>query len=359
MSPEEATTLAAVIDKTHLPFRVKRIATQPGNKAVVEVEDEQTGYTLPIVSPEHWRRFASQSGNAGALDTFGETGTRVLGYLDQVIKKLETQRDDLLQQAEQFDERVRLVIAQKGDIEKAVAAVDSIGTFTSIAPQLRQPSTGREVTISEAGPTTVPDFLGDPPAIRVPATEPSPKRKKRPLAPIGKLPGNERRKTPSGETQKDWTLRQLEARGRIRVMDLAAELSPLLSVPKENLIKTISSLLSYEMKRNPQITRPSLGWYEYRRKTGPGGAAFLETNRYSAMALIGTASPTDELTGRLPRGPYAVREPLTPPQPAATTPQPDSPPPDDGGNIYSGADATPEPPVPTDTAEEHPDAGQV
>lgn len=210
MTAEEATALAALIDKTRLPVHVKRVT----DENIVEIQDDNTGYVLPIMSNEHWQQYAKQQGASSALDEFANAGVAIIAHLDGIINDLQKERDEYLLKAEQVDEMVRSYQSKRSTIETAIAAASPLSLPT--------PPTAQGVT----------------------APAPAIQRTKRPK----NMP-----------LQGEWIASRLHQDGRIKISILAVEMSRLYNMPKERASTNISGEMSRLMKSNPQIKRVAPG----------------------------------------------------------------------------------------------------
>ena len=215
LTQEEAINLASIIDKSQLPVHVKRVT----NDNIVEVQDDQTGYVLPIWSYDHWTQYARQAAGANSIDEFAGAGIALLARLDDTLNALKQERDLLLSQAEQVDTHVAELQSHRDVIEAAVKAVDNMAVtavFSSVSVQ--------------------------------PTAPPNPKRQLTP-------------KANSGVRQNDWVLARLHELGRVKVSLLAVEMIQHYALTKGEAIKRISGVMSRLLQINPQIKRVAPGEY--------------------------------------------------------------------------------------------------
>jgi len=214
MTSDEATCLAATIDKSHAPYSVKRVMVAHDTEAVVEVQDNETGYTTLIHNADHWRMFISQSGNAGAVDMFGEASTRLLAHLGDQIVKHKEERDRYMALAEQSDTHVQTLTAQRATIEKALEVVSVLDV--ELLPNA-------------------------------------------PLAPTKRKQGKPH-KLPGNQTQFDWVRGKLADNPQVRCKDLGDELASILGTNPKRMLQNVSSILSNLVKIG-EATRVSTGIY--------------------------------------------------------------------------------------------------
>ena len=211
MSPDEATQLASIIDQSHLPVHVKRVT----NEGVIEIQDDNTGYVLPILSHEHWKQYARQQGDSNAIDEFANAGLTLLSKLDDILSQMKAERESLLAQAETIDAQVTRYQSKRDAIEAAINAADAISLLATV----------RGVTVPPPAP---------------------PIQKRR-----------------EGAPKQDWVAKRLHHDGRVRVAQLADAMSAEFNLTRKEAIKAISGVLSRLMKINPHIQRVAVGEYIY------------------------------------------------------------------------------------------------
>jgi hypothetical protein len=214
MNADEATALAAKIDKSHLPVHVKQVTCN----GIVMIQDDNTGYTLPILSNEHWQQYAKQQGDSNAIDEFVGAGVSLMAQLETMIASLTTERDALMAQAEQVDNQITRLSNNKNVIEAAIMAVDNVSLNASL----------RGVTVA---PVTA-----------------SPKRRSRSFSSV---------------TQRNWVIEKLSTSEPVRVSTLADEWANHANVSREQAIKSLSGTLSRLTKEDMQYERVALGTYQY------------------------------------------------------------------------------------------------
>ena len=210
MTADEATVLASQIDKSLLPVHVKQVTCN----GIVIIQHDETGYTLPILSTEHWKQYAKQQGDNNAIDEFASAGISIMAQLETMIASLTTERDALMSQAEQVDTQIVRLAQNKATIEAAIMAVDNVSLHASL----------RGVTVAPAQPI---------------------------------------KKRREGAPKQDWVAKRLHQDGRVRVAQLADEMSAEFQLTRKEAIKAISGVLSRLMKINPYIHRVALGEYVY------------------------------------------------------------------------------------------------
>lgn len=216
MTQDEATNLASLIDRSHLPVHVKRVT----GENIVEIQDDTTGYVLPIVSLEHWKQYERQIGGTNALDEFANAGVALLANLDKMLEGLKFERDNLMAQAEQVDGQVTHYQNQRDTIERAINAAGEVSLL----------ALAKGVTVAPA-PTLKP-------GVKIIHRTPQPKN----------MP-----------TQGEYIVRKLNQDGRIKISTLAVEMSRVYPITKERAATNISGEMSRQMKSNPNIQRVAPG----------------------------------------------------------------------------------------------------
>jgi hypothetical protein len=214
MTQDEATQLASIIDTSHLPVHVKRVT----NENIVEVQDDTTGYVLPILSEQHWKQYARQQGDSNAIDEFANAGLTLLSKLDDILSQMKAEREALLVKAEAIDTQVTHYQSKRDAIEAAINAADAISLLATM----------KGVTVPP--PTT--------------QTTPTPHKR-----------------SPEGMLKQEWVFNRLNQSGHVRVSQLAEEMTTAYDMTKEEAIKSISSILSRGTKTHTSIKRVALGEY--------------------------------------------------------------------------------------------------